>query len=154
IDMRSIASILGAQFIIEHNLPGLVQRAPTAIPGELGPITLVIDPNDNLAGAVLEGLDYEVIYILDTSIFGHGDFGQFTYTLNGTWLSRFELQVAPGSRAFGIAGEFVPSAFVLTSSLPRNRAFASSFYHGPHYSWMMGLDVVSNAQCTGLSHAD
>src|SRR5438552_5296319 len=87
IDMRSIASILGAQFIIEHNLPGLVQRAPTAIPGELGPITLVIDPNDNLAGAVLEGLDYELIYILDTSIFGHGVFGQLIYTVNVTWLS-------------------------------------------------------------------
>src|SRR5207244_5564697 len=53
IDMRSIASILGAQFIIEHNLPALVHRAPTAIPGELGPFTLVIDPNDKLAIAVL-----------------------------------------------------------------------------------------------------
>src|SRR5205807_9834891 len=101
IDMRSISSILGAQFIIEHNIPGLVQRAPTAIPGELGPVTLVIDPNANLAGAVLEGLDYELIYILDTTIFGHGDFGQFTYTVNGTWLSRFELQVSPEQKRFG-----------------------------------------------------
>src|SRR5881392_2376592 len=149
IDMRSIASILGAQFIIEHNLPGLVQRAPTAIPGELGPITLVIDPNDNLAGAVLEGLDYELIYILDTSIFGHGDFGQFTYTLNGTWLSRFELQVNPDQKPFGIAGEFVPTGFALTSSLPRNRAFASLFYHGPHDSWMNGLDVGATVHWTG-----
>src|SRR6266513_4307984 len=132
-----------------RNLPGLVQRgAPPAGAGpapnggpDLGPVTLVIDPNANLAGAVLEGLDYEVIYILDTSIFGHGDFGQFTYTLNGTWLSRFELQVAPGSKAFGIAGECVPTGFALTSSLPRNRAFASIFYHGPHDSWMNGLDV-------------
>src|SRR5438477_4861948 len=133
IDRRSIASILGAQFILDHenSFPGLVTRAP-ARPGFGGPVTLVLDPNANLAGAVLEGLAYEVIYILDTSIFGHGDFGQFTYTLNGTWLSRFELQVAPGSKAFGIAGEFVPSAFALTSSLPRNRAFASLFYHGPH----------------------
>src|SRR5881394_2123305 len=154
IDMRSIASILGAQFIIEHNLPGLVQRAPTAIPGELGPITLVIDPNDNLAGAVLEGLDYELIYILDTSIFGHGDFGQFTYTLNGTWLSRFELQVNPDQKPFGIAGEFVPTGFALTSSLPRNRAFASLFYHGPHDSWMNGLDVGATVHWTGQYNDD
>jgi len=35
--------------------------APNGGP-DLGPITLVIDPNDNLAGAVLEGLDYELIY--------------------------------------------------------------------------------------------
>src|SRR5947208_10715935 len=154
IDMRSISSILGAQFIIEHNIPGLVQRAPTAIPGELGPITLVIDPNDNLAGAVLEGLDYELIYILDTSIFGHGDFGQFTYTLNGTWLSRFELQVNPNQKPFGIAGEFVPTGFALTSSLPRNRAFASLFYHGPHDSWLNGLDVGATVHWTGQYNDD
>ncbi len=154
IDMRSIASILGAQFIIEHNLPGLITRAPTAIPGELGPITLVIDPNANLAGAILEGLDYELIYILDTTIFGHGDFGQFTYTVNGTWLSRFELQVSPDQKPFGIAGQFVPTGFALTSSLPRNRAFASLFYHGPHDSWMNGLDVGGTVHWTGQYNDD
>src|SRR5207302_6417770 len=56
IDMRSISSILGAQFIIEHNIPGLVQRSPPP-PGappapnggpDLGGVTLVIDPNANL----------------------------------------------------------------------------------------------------------
>jgi iron complex outermembrane recepter protein len=149
IDMRSIASILGAQFIIDHenSFPGLVTRAP-APAGFVGPITLVIDPNANLAGAVLEGLDYELIYILDTSIFGHGDFGQFTYTVNGTWVSRFELQVAPDSKAFGINGQFVPTGFALTSSLPRNRAFVSLFYHGPHDSWMNGLDVGATVHWT------
>ena len=162
IDMRSIASILGGQFIIEHNLRGpngqpLVTRnpppagAPPAPNGgpDLGAATLIIDPNANLAGAQLEGLDYEVIYILDTSIFGHGDFGQFTYTVNGTWLSRFELQVNPDQHRFGIAGQFVPSGFALTSSLPRNRAFASLFYHGPHDSWMNGLDVGATVHWTG-----
>jgi outer membrane receptor protein involved in Fe transport len=165
IDMRSIASILGADFIIAHNLPGLITRTPPP-PGappinnpgyqgpDLGPITLVIDPNDNLAGAQLEGLDYELIYILDTSIFGHGDFGQFTYTVNGTWLSRFELQVNPEQHRFGIAGEFVPSGFALTSSLPRNRAFASLFYHGPHDSWMNGLDVGATVHWTGQYNDD
>jgi len=160
IDMRSIASILGADFIIAHNLPGLITRTPPP-PGappinnpgyqgpDLGPITLVVDPNDNLAGAQLEGLDYELIYILDTSIFGHGDWGQFTYTVNGTWLSRFELQVNPDQKRFGIAGQFVPTGFALTSSLPRNRAFASLFYHGPHDSWMNGLDVGGTVHWTG-----
>ncbi len=37
IDMRSIASLLGAQFIIENNIPGLVIRGPPAIPGQTGP---------------------------------------------------------------------------------------------------------------------
>ena len=60
-----------------------------------GPVTLVIDPNENLSGAIFEGLDYEAIYILDSSIFGHGDYGRLTFTVNGTWLSRAELQVDP-----------------------------------------------------------
>ena len=61
-----------------------------------GLIFLVIDPNENLTGAIFEGLDYEAVYILDSSMFGHGDFGRLTATVNGTWLSRAELQISPG----------------------------------------------------------
>src|SRR5207237_7603102 len=103
IDMRDIVVALGAQTIIQTNPPDLtgtitqngplVFRAPTAIPGEPGPVTLVIDPNQNLSGAIFEGLDYEAIYILDSSIFGHGDWGRFTTTVNGTYLSRARLQL-------------------------------------------------------------
>jgi outer membrane receptor protein involved in Fe transport len=65
IDLRSIVTTLGAQFLIEQNNPALVQRAPSSVPGErFGPVTLVIDPNENLSGAIFEGLDYEAIYIL------------------------------------------------------------------------------------------
>ena len=139
IDMRSIASFLGAQFIVENNIPGLVIRGPVnpspnpnpPIPGDLGPVNLVIDPNENLTGAIFEGLDYEAIYILDSSIFGHGDFGRLTLTVNGTWLSRAELQVSPETKRFGIAGEFLPAGLSLTSSLPWNRANFSLFYDGP-----------------------
>src|SRR5262245_8100409 len=84
---------LGAQFIIEADLPGLVFRTPPPpntppLPNgqpDRGPVTLVIDPNENLSGAIFEGLDYEAIYILDSSIFGHGDFGRLTFTVTGTW---------------------------------------------------------------------
>ena len=76
-----------------------------------GLIILVIDPNENLTGAIFEGLDYEAIYILDSSIFGHGDFGRLTATLNGTWLSRAELQILPDTKRFGIAGEVIPPGF-------------------------------------------
>jgi outer membrane receptor protein involved in Fe transport len=141
IDLRSVVSALGAQFVISHNLPGLVTRGPTTIPGELGPVTLVIDPNENLAGTIFEGLDYEGIYIMESSIFGHGDFGRFTTTVNGTWLSRAELQTGPDSKPFGIAGEFLPSSFSLTSSLPRHRANASVFWDGPANTWMAGFDI-------------
>ena len=67
----------------------------------------MIDPNENISGAIFEGLDYEAIYILDSSIFGHGDCGRLTTTVNGTWLSRAELQTTPGQKRFGIAGEFL-----------------------------------------------
>jgi outer membrane receptor protein involved in Fe transport len=112
IDLRSLISSLGAQFIIEADLPGLVFRTPPP-PGtpplpngqpDRSAVTLVIDPNANLAGAIFEGLDYEAIYILESSIFGHGDFGKLTGTVNGTWLSRAELQVRSDLKRFGIAG--------------------------------------------------
>jgi iron complex outermembrane recepter protein len=154
IDMRSIASLLGTQFIIENNLPGLVIRGPPVIPGRPGPIILVIDPNENLTGAIFEGLDYEAIYILDSSIFGYGDFGRLTATVNGTWLSRAELQIAPETKRFGIAGEVIPPGFTLTGSLPWSRANFSLFYDGPADTWLQGLDVGAVVHYTGQYEDD
>ena len=84
IDMRDLVSSLGAQFIISHNLPGLVTRSappPNTPPlpdgqPDRGAIMFVQDPNVNLAGAIFEGLDYEAIYILESSMFGHRRFWQ------------------------------------------------------------------------------
>ena len=121
---------------------------------EPGPIILVIDPNENLTGAIFEGLDYEAIYILDSSIFGHGDFGRLTATLNGTWLSRAELQISPDTKRFGIAGEVIPPGFTLTGSLPWNRANFSLFYDGPADTWMQGLDVGAVVHYTGQYEDD
>jgi iron complex outermembrane recepter protein len=145
IDMRDIVAAVGAQFLIESN-PGQsngpnVFRGPSENPGELGPVTLVIDPSDNLSGAIFEGLDYEAIYIMDSSIFGHGDFGRITTTVNGTWLSRAEFQPRPDSHRIGINGSFLPPGFALTSSLPWHRANFSIFYDGPADTWAAGLDV-------------
>jgi iron complex outermembrane receptor protein len=154
IDMRSIASLLGTDFIIENNIPGLVIRGPPVIPGRPGPIVLVIDPNENLTGAIFEGLDYEAIYVLDSSIFGHGDFGRLTATVNGTWLSRAELQIAPSTKRFGIAGEVIPPGFTLTGSLPWSRANFSLFYDGPADTWMEGLDIGSVVHYTGQYEDD
>jgi len=154
IDMRDIVATLGAQTIILENPPptngastvtgGLgevVVRSAGSNPGEPGPVDLVIDPSNNLSGAVFEGLDYEGIYILDSSIFGHGDFGRLTTTVNGTWLSRAEFQAASNVKRVGIAGEFLPPGFALTSSLPWHRANFSIFYDGPADTWAAGLDV-------------
>jgi len=162
IDLRSLISSLGAGFIIEADLPGLVFRTPPP-PGtpplpngqpDRGTITLVIDPNDNLSGAIFEGLDYEAIYILDSSMFGHGDYGRLTLTVNGTWLSRAELQVRSDIKRFGIAGEFAPPGFTLTSSLPWNRANFSLFYDGPANTWMQGLDIGAVVHWVGQYNDD
>jgi len=166
IDMRSIVATLGAQFLINNSnnpaFAGNVIRTPPP-PGsppapnggpDLGPVTLVLDPNENLSGAIFEGLDYEAIYILDSTIFGRGDFGRLTTTINGTWLSRAELQPSPGSKRFGIAGEFLPTSFTLTSSLPRNRANFSIFYDGPADTWLGGLDVGAVVHWVGQYEDD
>ncbi len=162
IDLRSLISSLGAQFIIEANLPGLVFRDPPPpdtppLPNgqpDRGPVTLVIDPNANLSGAIFEGLDYEAIYLLDSSIFGHGDYGRLTFTVNGTWLSRAELQVTPDTKRFGIAGEFAPPGFALTSSLPWNRANFSLFYDGPNDTCMQGFDTGAIVHWIGQYNDD
>src|SRR5437899_2992183 len=127
IDLRSIASFVDAPFIIDfdNSFPGLVVRNPTT-----GAITEVTNPSLNLTGAIVEGVDYEAIYILDSSIFGHGDVVRFTFTLNATYLSRFEFQATPVSKRIGLSGEFV-SGPSFTGSLPHNRAYASVFYDGP-----------------------
>jgi hypothetical protein len=149
IDLRDIVAAAGAQFLIESNppTPGVQQngpfvfRGPSEVPGANGPVTLVIDPSNNLSGAIFEGLDYEAIYILDSSIFGHGDFGRLTTTVNGTWLSRASFQPNATTKPFGIAGSFLPPGLALTSSLPWNRANFSIFYDGPADTWMQGLDA-------------
>jgi hypothetical protein len=119
-----------------------------------GLIFLIIDPNENLTGAIFEGLDYEAIYILDSAIFGHGDFGRLTATLNGTWLSRAELQISPDTKRFGIAGEVIPPGFTLTGSLPWNRANFSLFYDGPTDTWLQGLDIGAIVHYTGQYEDD
>jgi hypothetical protein len=163
IDMRDIVATLGAQAVIESNppTPGTVQngplvfRAPSSVPGEpFGPVTLTLDPNENISGAIFEGLDYEAIYILDSSIFGHGDFGRLTSTVNGTWLSRAEFQADADTKRYGIAGIFQPPGFTLTNSLPWHRANFSIFYDGPGDTWAAGLDVGAVVHWTGQYQDD
>src|SRR5438477_10177873 len=150
IDLRSLASFVDPQFIItfENSFPGLVSRDPTT-----GAIAQIINADLNLTRAVVEGIDYEAIYILDSSIFGRGDFGRLTFTLNGTYLSRFEFQPTPVSKRMGISGEFV-FGFSFTGSLPHNRAFVSAFYDGPADTWLAGFDVGATVHYTGQYQDD
>ena len=150
IDLRSIATPPDVQFIIdfENSFPGLVIRNPTT-----GAITEVLNPSLNLTRAIVEGLDYEGIYILDSSMFGHGDFGRLTFTLNGTYLSRFEFQATPFSKRIGLSGGFVSGA-AFSGSLPHNRAYASLFYDGPADTWLAGFDTGATVHYTGQYEDD
>jgi hypothetical protein len=141
IDMRDIVATLGAEAQIQRNDPAFVLRGPPPPGGVFGPVQLVIDPNLNLSGAIFEGLDYEAIYIMDSTIFGGSDWGRITTTVNGTWLSRAEFQASADTKRYGIAGIFQPPGFTLTNSLPWHRANFSIFYDGPADTWASGLDV-------------
>src|SRR4029078_8647856 len=150
IDLRSLASFVGPQLVLnfENSFPGLVSRDPAT-----GAITRITNSDLNLTQAVVEGLDYEAIYILDSSIFGRGDFGRFTFTLNGTYLSRFEFQATPVSKRIGISGGFVSGAS-FSGSLPHNRAYASAFYDGPANTWLAGFDTGATVHYTGQYEDD
>jgi len=172
IDMRDIVTAIGSQTIIQENPPpnngastvvggtgAVIVRAAGDHPepgptGEPGPVVLINDPSLNLSGAIFEGLDYEAIYILDSTIFGGGDWGRLTTTVNGTWLSRAEFQASNTTKRVGINGEFLPPAFALTSSLPWHRANFSIFYDGPADTWMQGLDVGAIVHWTGQYNDD
>jgi iron complex outermembrane receptor protein len=159
IHLRSvILNVVGSQFIIESNPPPappavqngpLVFRAPSGIPSVVGPVTLVINPNPNLTGAILEGLDYEATYILESSIFGHEDYGRLTLTLNGTWLSRIEFQTLANTKRFGLAG-----LFIIGNAFPWNRANFSVYYDGPPDTWMQGLDAGAVVHWIGQYNDD
>lgn len=168
IDMRDIVTALGAQTIILENPPPTNGASTVVGPGgativrgagvapnlEPGPVDFIVDPSENLSGAIFEGLDYEAIYILDSTIFGGSDWGRLTTTVNGTWLSRAEFQASNGVKRVGIAGQFLPPGFALTSSLPWNRANFSMFYDGPADTWMQGLDVGAIVHWTGQYEDD
>src|SRR5207248_1468858 len=115
-----------------------VEELDSGIPGVVGPVTSVIVPHLNLSGAVVEGLDYEATYILESSIFGHGDWGRLTTTVNGTWLSRFVFSSfpTPNTKPFGLAG-----LFFVGNGFPWHRASFSLYYDGPRDTWMQGLDA-------------
>jgi len=127
----------------------LVFRAPSGIPGVVGPVRVVINPNLNLSGVILEGLDYEATYVLESSIFGHGDFGTLTATVNGTWLSRADFRILPNDKEFGIAG-----LFIIGYSFPWNRANFSLYYDGPANTCLAGLDVGAVVHWTGQYNDD
>src|SRR5206468_269484 len=87
-------------------------------------------------------LDYEASYQLDSSIFGHANFGTFTFTFNGNYLARYTAQnrqSVPGSKRV-LDGHFIGPR---RGALPKNRWYASLFYD------LGGLDVGATVHFVG-----
>ena len=139
IDLRSIAVALDPQVIIDQNtipsdtppfngggaFAGQVQRDPVT-----GAILNVDSPIRNLGRFIQEGIDYEMVYIFETSRIGHGDWGTLTTTFNGTYIDRAVVQLIPGGPETVAVGKF-GGGFLGTSgggSLTHNRWYASLFY--------------------------
>src|SRR5438132_1095848 len=140
IDLRNViidrdpSNIVGVNFLTSTGtLPNgaptggifsdLIQRDPVT-----GAILSVDATLKNVERIITEGLDYEASYQLDTSIFGRGGFGTFTFTVNGDYLARYVRQPNPTERKINRANIFGGPRL---GSFPRNRWYTSVFYDGP-----------------------
>jgi iron complex outermembrane recepter protein len=131
IDLRDRTNFIDTQFIVDENFasagrkfPGQVVRDPVT-----GEIILVRNLVQNISRTITEGIDYELLYVLDTAIFGKGSLGTFTFVLNGNYLSRYVAAVNVGDKEREFAGQETGfgSANVF-GYLPHNRLYASVFY--------------------------
>jgi len=137
IDLRNVTRGRDANIMLLNNFDSSTGTLPNGAP--TGGIVSDLIQRDPVTGAVLgvnarientirtwtEGLDYAARYQLDTSMFGHGTFGSFTFTFNGNYLDRFLSQPAPGDLKVNFNGRSVGPRF---GSFPRNHWYASLFY--------------------------
>jgi len=131
IDLRDRTNFISPEFIVDENFvsggrrfPGQVVRDPVT-----GQILFVRSLIQNISRTITEGIDYEAIYTLDTTIFGRGNFGIFTFTLNGNYLSRYVAAINVGDREREFAGQETGFGdFNVFGYLPHNRFYASAFY--------------------------
>ena len=146
IDIRGVTLQLDPQFLVDHEsqFPGQVIRGGSTGPADpLGPIILLLLPEQNLGRMVQEGWDYSAVYSFDTKSLGHGDWGIITTMLRGTYLDRAVLQAVPGAKEQNVVGKF-GGGFLGTQaggSFTHNRWFSSLFYDGPSGSVLAGLDT-------------
>src|SRR5438067_3189448 len=158
IDLRNVISGREPNIILINNFLSRTGTLPNGAP--TGGVFSDLIQRDPVTGAVLnvnsrpqnqirfitEGLDYEASYQLDTSIFGRGNLGIFTFTFNGNYLARFVGQPSPVDPKVNFLGRIVGPRF---GSFPRNRWYTSVFYDGPAGSWLGGLDAGATIHYIG-----
>jgi len=141
-DERNVVSPFGTQDILNLNasfgaFPGQVIRDAA------GNLVQVNNQTQNVGRQITEGYDFEAIYQLDTSIFGRGNFGTFTWTANATYLSRFETNTPGSNKEFDLTSEYLTFG-----GLDHWRAYASIFYD------LGGLDTGATVHYQGQYRED
>jgi outer membrane receptor protein involved in Fe transport len=113
----------------------LIRRDP--VTGAIQEITLT---PQNQSRIITEGLDYEASYQLDTSIFGHGNLGTFTFTFNGNYLARWRHKPFFGENKISTDGQYIGPR---RGALAKDRWFTSLFYD------LGGLDAGATVHFMG-----
>ena len=123
IDLRNVISGREPNIILANNWDSRTGTLPNGAPTgghfsdliQRDPVTgAVLNVNSrpqNLVRFITEGLDYEASYQLDTSIFGRGNLGIFTFTFNGNYLARFVGQASPVEPRVNFLGRHVGPRF-------------------------------------------
>ena len=141
LDLRGFSTQPDAQFIVSHEseFPGLVERDPSA--GNR--IILIHDPVLNLGRFIESYIDYEAVETFETTRLGHGDWGTFTATFNGTYLADVDIQAVPNGKRLTAVGKFGGGFQGTTGggAYTHNRWYASLFYDGVTGTWMQGIET-------------
>ena len=147
IDLRGYTTFVDPQFVINHTkgVPGATTSGPggTVTRDADGNILLVFTPETNTGAEKLSAWDYEAVEIFETSRLGHGDWGTFTATFNGTYLADADITVVPGGKRLTAVGKFGggfqgPGG---GGGYTHNRWYSSLFYDGPSGTWAQGIDA-------------
>jgi iron complex outermembrane receptor protein len=147
LDIRGFQSQLDPQFIVDHEslFPNLVTR------GSDNTITRVLSSTQNVGRFIESYIDYEAVEIFETARLGHGDWGTFTATFNGTYVADIDVQFFPDTKRFTVVGK-LGGGFQGASgggNYTHNRWYASMFYDGPSGSWMQGIDAGATVHYIG-----
>ena len=167
LDIRGFTTALDAQFVLNNEAifgtgtaggPATTTFIQRDVPGTnggtnplFGPVVLVNTPFQNLGRFIEQAYDYELVYTLETSRFGHGDFGTLTTTFNGTYIDSIKIQVIPGAGQTQVVGKFGGGFQGVNGggSFTHNRWYSSIFYDGPEGSWLGGLDTGATVHYVG-----
>ena len=155
IDLRGYTTFVDPQFLIDHTpvVPGATVAGPGgSITRAANGVILNIDsPEVNTGREILSAWDYEAVETFETSRLGHGDWGTFTATHNGTYLVDADIVIVPGGKRLTAVGKFGGGFQGPTGGggYTHNRWYDSLFYDGPAGSWMQGIDVGAVVHYTG-----